>query len=289
MRAFILAGGASLGAVQAGMLRALYERGVAPDLIVATSAGAVNGAFIASRPPTVDTAAELEDIWIGLKRSDIFPINPFTGLVGVFGRADHLVPNSGLRRLVERHVQFERLEDATVPLHVIATDLLRGTDVRLSSGPAVDAVLASSSIPAVFPPICRDGRLLIDGGVVDNTPVSHAAALGAKELYVLPTGSPCALDAPPRGALDAGLHALTVLIHQRLADDIETARQGKARIVVLPPPCPMGVHLVDFSQAAELIEAGYRSAARALARVGDSDSIPQSLRPHSHAELASAV
>src|SRR3954471_15981396 len=89
--AFVLSGGAGLGAVQVGMLRALYERGVVPDLIVGTSAGALNGAYIATRPQTIATADELADIWRHLRRGQIFPVNPLTGLLGFLGARDHLV------------------------------------------------------------------------------------------------------------------------------------------------------------------------------------------------------
>ena len=76
-----------LGAIQVGMLRALYERGIAPDLIVGTSAGALNGAFIASRPQTVADRRRARRIWRGLRRGQIFPLNPLTGLLGFLGRA----------------------------------------------------------------------------------------------------------------------------------------------------------------------------------------------------------
>src|SRR5690242_55067 len=92
--AFVLSGGASLGAVQVGMLEALYERGIAPQLVVGTSVGAVNGAFIASRPQTVQTARELAAIWRGLRRGQIFPLNPLAGFLGFMGSRDHLVPGS---------------------------------------------------------------------------------------------------------------------------------------------------------------------------------------------------
>src|SRR6478752_812416 len=90
--AFVLSGGASLGAVQVGMLHALYERDIVPELIVGTSVGAVNGAFIASRPQSVETVTALAEIWRGLRRGQIFPLNPLSGLLGFFGSRDHLVP-----------------------------------------------------------------------------------------------------------------------------------------------------------------------------------------------------
>ena len=143
--AFVLAGGAALGAMQAGMVHALYERGIAPDLLIGTSAGALNAAFLASRPATVATAQELAAVWRGLRRSDILPLRPATLLGGLAGRRDHLIPGRALRRLAARHLQFERLEQAAIPLHLVAFDLLAGTEVRLSDGPLADAVLAAAA------------------------------------------------------------------------------------------------------------------------------------------------
>lgn len=84
----------------------------------------------------------------------------------------------------------------------------------------MEAILASAAIPGVLPPVVVDGRALIDGGVVNNTPISHAVDLGAREVWVLTTGYSCALDGPPRGARGVALHAATLLIHQRLALDV---------------------------------------------------------------------
>jgi NTE family protein len=250
--AFVLSGGASLGAIQVGMLRALYERGITPDFIIGTSAGALNGAFIASRPQTVNTADDLAGVWRGVRRSEIFPANPMTGLIGFLGRRNYLVADSGLRALLEREIGFERLEDATVPLHVIAVDLYSAKEVRLSSGPAADAVMASAAIPGVFEPVPWDDMDLIDGGVANNTPISHAVELGAEEVYVLPAGRACALEEPPRGALGMSLHAMTLLLQQRLQADIAAVR-GRVRLHVLPPPCPLSVQPIDFSRSDELI------------------------------------
>jgi NTE family protein len=131
----VLSGGASLGAVQVGMLEALFERGVEPDLIVGSSVGAINGAFIASREPTVETAQALGEVWRGIHRGTIFPVDPLTGLFGFLGRRSHLVPDGGLRRLIARHAGFDRLEHARMPLHVIVTGVLSGRELRPSHGP----------------------------------------------------------------------------------------------------------------------------------------------------------
>jgi NTE family protein len=285
-RAFVLSGGASLGAVQVGMLEALFERGIAPDLIVGCSAGAINGAFIASREPTAETARELGAVWRGLNRGAVFPLNPVTGLLGFVGRGTHVVPSGNLRRLIERYAGFDRLEDARVPLHVIGTDVLSGRELRLSRGPAVDAVMASAAIPGVFAPVSVDGDLVIDGGVCDNTPISHAIELGAEEVYVLPTGFSCDLDAPPRAALNMLLHAMSVMLAQRLYVEIEFYR-ARARIVVLPPPCPQNVQPIDFSHAGELIDRA-RAESRTFLDGLEADSSPEArtrparrLQPHS--------
>src|SRR3954463_5995383 len=151
--AFVLSGGASLGSIQVGQLEALYERGIRPDVIVGTSAGALNGAFIAERPQVVETARELGDVWRGLSRGRVFPVSPLTGALGFLGARSHLVPDSGLRRLVRLNAIADRLEDTCVPLHVIATDVLSGEEVRLSEGPLIDAVMASAAIPGVLPAV----------------------------------------------------------------------------------------------------------------------------------------
>jgi NTE family protein len=151
--AFVLAGGASLGALQAGMLRALYERGISPNLLVGTSAGALNAAYVASRPQSAETAKELARVWRGVDRQDVFPIHPPTLVRGLATHSDRLVPERPLRRLIGRHLELESLEQATVPVHLVCFDLLRGEEVRLSEGPALDAVLAAAAIPGLLPPV----------------------------------------------------------------------------------------------------------------------------------------
>jgi len=278
--AFVLSGGASLGAIQVAMLRALYERGIAPDLIVGTSAGAINGAFIASRPQTVGTAEALAGIWRGLRRNQVFPMNPFTGLLGFLGSRDHLVPDSGLRRLIGPHVEYELLEQMPVPLHVVAVDVITGDELRVSAGPVIDAVMASSSVPGVLAPVCWEGRALMDGGVANNTPISHAVELGAQRIYVLPTGHACALEQPPRRALTMALNAISLLTHRRLIDDMEKHRDD-AKLIVLPPPCPLDIQPTDFAHAELLMRRGYANA-RAFLDGGGADRPPIRMRARSH-------
>jgi NTE family protein len=264
--AFVLSGGASLGAIQVGMIRALYERGVTPDVIVGTSVGALNGAFIASRPPIPDTAEELAEVWRDLGRGQVFPLNPLTGFLGFFGARDHLISQDGVRKLIEDHIEFTQLEEAPIPFHVIATDLLSGRELRLSHGDAFEAILASAAIPGVFAPVDWGGRKLIDGGVSNNAPIADAIELGAERIYVLPTGSACDLPGPPRGAVAMLLHAMSLLVMRRLLVEVEALRD-RAELIVLPPPCPHAITPIDFSHADELIRRGYEGSRDHLAAV----------------------
>ncbi|MEA2148167.1 MAG: hypothetical protein QOG59_3754 [Solirubrobacteraceae bacterium] len=264
--AFVLAGGASLGAMQVGMLRALYERGIAPDLLVGTSAGALNAAYIASRPQTVATAEELARVWRGLHRVDIFPIKPRMVIGALANQRDHLVPDTGLRRLVARHLQIERLEHASVPLHLVALDLLSGEEVRLSDGSAMDAVLAATAIPGVLPPVRLGDRLLVDGAVVNNTPISHAIELGAERIYVLATDDPAARAVPltRRGALDAAVHAFTLLAGARMHSDLVRYATA-AELIVLPAVNREHIGPTDFDHASRLMAHALAAARTALA------------------------
>ncbi len=263
--AFVMAGGASLGAIQAGMVRALYEREITADVLVGTSAGALNAAYLASRPQTVETAKQLGVVWRELHRDDIFPLHPRTLIAGLAHHRDHLVPDGSLRGLIERHLQIQHLEDAMASLHLIAFDLLSGQEVRLSEGPALDAVLAAAAIPGVLPPVRWNGQLLVDGGIVNNTPISHAVELGARRIYVLPTHDPSARGLPvaPRTALDSAVHAFTLLADARLQADL-VRYASDAELIVLPASNPTHVLPTDFTQADRLISSARQAARDAL-------------------------
>ena len=218
--AFVFSGGASLGACQAGMLEALFERRERPDLLVGTSVGAINAAFVASRPPSVQTARELQRIWRGLRRGHVFPANPVTASLGLLGLRDHSVSAASLRRVLMRHLGVDRLEQADVPLHVVTTDFITGEEMLLTTGPALDAILASAAIPGVFPPIPWGSRVLVDGGIVNNTPISQAVALGADRIIVLPALGAAPLRRAPRGVLAAGVAAVSRALTYRLVEDL---------------------------------------------------------------------
>lgn len=278
MNAFVLSGGGNLGAIQVGMLQALSDAAIHPDVIVGASVGAVNGAWLAGRGGEADLT-ELADVWRGLSRSDVFPTRLLGGLRGFLGQTDHLFPDAGLRRLLERELRFERLEDAIVPFHVVATDIASGKDHLLSRGDAADAVCASSAIPGIFPGVTIDGRTLVDGGVVNNCPISHAVALGATEIWVLPCGYACSLARPPKSALGAALQAINLLVQQRLRTDVEQL-SDRVRLRIAPPPCPIAVTPTDFSQSDRLIETSRALTEAWLADPAISTGDP--LAPHAH-------
>jgi len=254
--AFVLSGGGSLGAVQVGMLAALEARNFRPDLLVGTSAGALNAAFVGANGYDATTIDRLATIWRRLRRTDVFPFDPLREAMAAAGRRPSLCSRRPLRRLVESHLSINGLEDSRVPLHIVTTDALTGEEVLLSSGDVVSAVLASAAIPAVFAPVERQGRVLMDGGVANNAAVSHAIALGADRVVVLPAGFSCALLTPPRTPLAAAMHALTLLIEQRLI--VEVAHLAdRADIVVLPPLCPLSVSPVDFRSGEDLMSRAH--------------------------------
>ncbi|MEO6203813.1 MAG: patatin-like phospholipase family protein [Mycobacteriales bacterium] len=262
--ALVLSGGGSLGAVQVGMLRALADAGVVPDCIVGTSVGALNGAFLAGRawPDGLDS---LDALWCSLRRSNVFPTSPARLALAAAGRANHMVSDQGLRQLLARHLPYELLQDAVIPVVVVATEIVTGREVVLRQGPAVDAVLASASLPGILPPVVIDGHALIDGGLVDNTPISVAATLGVDSIIVVPTGYACALPTVPRGALAMVLHAVTLSIQRRLIDDVERL-QSSLDLRVVPPLCPVLVSPADFGHSRQLIDRAHRQTARWLER-----------------------
>jgi len=258
----------------------LIARGVVPDLIVGSSVGAINGAYLAAAP-TPEGVARLVAIWQSLRRVEIFPVT-WRSAIGLIARRDFVVDPRGLRGLLEEHLTYREFERSAVPLHVVATDLLRGGAVRLSTGSVVEAVLASCAIPAAFPPVRIGEQYLIDGAVASNTPIGAAVELGADRLIVLPTGFACSLTDPPHGAIASALHAITLMIAHQLAADLERYA-GRAEIVTVPPLCPLAVSPYDFSRAEELIEAAGAQTRRWLDRSGLSKHrIPGALRAHAH-------
>jgi NTE family protein len=277
--AFVFAGGGSLGAVQVGMLRELMRYGLDADFVVGSSVGALNAAYFAAAPNAAGVE-KLACVWCSLRRHDVFPVT-LRSLLRFVGGQDHLIDPSNLRLLIKRHVPFLNLEDASIPLHVIATNL-GGAAVCLSSGPAIERILASAAIPAAFPPVRIDNQYLIDGAIGSNTAILTAAKLGATRIIVLPTGFACDLHEPPKGAIARVLHAITLLIANQIVRDLKELA-GKVDISIVPSLCPLDVSPYDFSSAAQLIERAADNTQKWIGGGGLSrPDIPDSLLPHLH-------
>jgi NTE family protein len=262
------------------MLAGLVEAGIEFDTVIGTSVGAINAAWIAADPGP-EGIERLAAVWRGLRRADVFPSSPWQALRAATGRSRGLVSQRGLRSLLDEHVRFERIEDAPKSLHVVAVDARTGQSTLFSSGPAVDAVLASAAIPGVLAPVSIDGRWFVDGGVADNCAIAHAVGLGADSVWVLPAGYPCAAPALPASAIGMALHGLTLLIHQRLAPDVERFG-GQVGLHVVPSLCPLSVSPADFSRADELIESA-RASTRTWLERGCPPDVATAMLPHPHA------
>ncbi|HSN13482.1 MAG TPA: patatin-like phospholipase family protein [Anaeromyxobacteraceae bacterium] len=260
--AFAFSGGTSLGAIQVGMLQALQERGVAPDLLVGSSVGAINAAFMAGGFEAERIAA-LAAIWAEVRATDVFGPPGLARLLSILGGIGTLASPGSLRALLERHLPA-RHSDLAIPAAVIATDLLSGDPVILEDGALRRNVMASAAIPGLFPAVEVAGRTLADGGLAAQVPVLEAVALGAASVVVLDAGYPCALSALPHGPIARVVHAVNIMLrHQSLA--ALTRVGARATVLYLPSPCPLGVAPWDFTQAASLIERGHRTSARFLA------------------------
>ena len=278
--AFVFAGGGSFGAIQVGMMHSLAAHGISADMVVGSSVGALNGAYYAG-DPTLNGVLQLETIWRGLTRQDIFPITWRT-LLGFIRRRDFLIPHDGIQKLVDDHLPYRNLEDARLPLHIVTTDIVSGDSVVLSEGPANQAIVASTAIPGAFAPVRYKDIYLADGAISSNTPVRVAVAKGAQRLIILPTGYACATHTPPSGAVASALHALTLLIARQLVDELEDLGPGIGYFVV-PPLCPLVGSPYDFSRTADHIARAIDCTDAWLGQGGlKQGGIPGEMRPHSH-------
>lgn len=257
--AFVLSGGGNQGVSQVGMLRALIERDIIPDVIVGTSVGTINGAAVAA-DPTPQGVERLAEVWRALRGEDIFPGGKLSRAWNVLRRSDHLFSSQGLEAIVD-HLPAQTFDELEVPLRVVVTDFETGEETVLAAGPIKPAILASTALPGVFPPVHHGGRILIDGGVVNNVPLRHALFGPIDRIYVLNvTGS--VADSPPRTPLDVTLRAFAIARNRRYELERQTA-PSSVDIVELPRP-EDGRSIFDFSGADTLIDEGYALASHHL-------------------------
>lgn len=278
--AFVLAGGGSLGAVQAGMLAELAANGVAPDLVVGVSAGALNGAFYAHDPGAA-CVERMISLWTRTRTRDVLGLS-FGTLLGLLGLREHLAHADGLRRLLATELPYRRFDATRVPLHIVAADQQSGEEVLLASGDVIEAVLASTAIPGVFPSVTIGGRRLVDGVVATGTPIATAVRLGATRVVVLPAGFTCAASAVPRHPIGRAMHAITLLGARQLRQDFAVYASAAA-LHLVPPLCPLAQSSYDYSRGAALI-AQARVSTRAWLDGGglERTEFPPALVTHRH-------
>jgi NTE family protein len=187
MTAFVLGGGGVLGASQVGMLRALLEEEIRPDLILGTSIGSVNGAFVAA-DPTPASADRLARVWRKVSEEGDFLENPFRQAARAAKYRTHFMSTRPLQRLIDENLGVDRFEDLVVPFQCVAAHIESSKARWFSAGPITPAILASCAVPGMYRPVEIDGQHFLDGGLVHSIPVGRALAMGATEIFVLQVG-----------------------------------------------------------------------------------------------------
>jgi NTE family protein len=249
--AFVLSGGGSLGSVQVGCLEALLRHGIYPDLIVGTSVGSLNGAFLAT-DPTLARLEELKQMWLGLRERSIFGQRRSRVLLRLMLGSQFMHANGALRQLVCRSVGASRFEDLAVPLVVVATRLGDGGLKAFDSGPLESALMASTAIPGVFPAVRVDGVEYVDGALASNCGIGPAREHGGRRFVVVECPHP-----PP----EEGFGVLKPLARALWASMIRICHlevasfAGTHPVVRLEPAVSLQSHRFDdFSQTPALIE-----------------------------------
>jgi NTE family protein len=190
--AFVLGGGGILGAVEVGMLRALLERGITPDLVLGTSVGALNGALVA-REPRLPVIERLTDLWAETARSrDVYGDRPLRTVRRAVATGTHIYSAKPLTQRLEDELGDTTFEDLEVRLQVCAASIERSAEHWFDSGPLVPAIVASAAVPGLLPPAEVETEWgvehFLDGGIVNSIPVGRAVALGATRVFVLQVG-----------------------------------------------------------------------------------------------------
>jgi len=257
--AFVLGGGGNLGAIQVGQLQALLERGIKPDVVIGCSVGALNGAALASEP-TVEGVNRLAGLWRNLHREDIFPSTKMGRGPWLFMRnGTSAYSDSGLRQLVQSWNHIEKFEEATLPLWVVATSLHHGVERWFHSGHLMPALLASTSLPGIFPPVDIDGESYIDGGVVNNVPISKALDLGCKRIFVLDVGNLEKERPSAKRPYEVLMQAVSIARAHRLRYDRDHV-PSNVQLRNMPSIDVGKLRYDDFHRTAELIERSYEAS-----------------------------
>ena len=284
--AFVLGGGGVLGAHEVGMLQALAEAGVRPDLVLGTSVGALNGVFVAAHRDPGAAVPELAAVWRDGVAAEAFGGSLF-GRVRTLARSGtHLHSNEPLRQLLEA-LPVGRIEQLAVPFQCVAASIERAAAHGFCDGPIVEAVLASAAVPGLLPPVRVGDEHFFDGGLVHSIPIGRALELGARTVYVLHVGR---IERPlqvPSRPWEVGLVAFEIARRHRFAEDMAAVPPG-VTVHVLPAGAEgaAGVDLSqlryrDASRVDEHIQRAYEASAAYLAGAatggqGGSDLAPRS-------------
>ncbi len=275
--AFVLLGGGARGAAQAGALTALLEAGVVPDMILAISAGAWNGSYLAVEP-TPERARALEGLWLATTSRDIVGPWPWNPALHVVRRRLSLYASDGMRRVASRYIAGLDFADLRVPLRIVATDLIAGRAHIFAEGPLLTAVIASSSVPGIFPPVAGEHKLLVDGGVNEWAGCVAALELGATRICLLACGSQVPATFRLRNLLQVVERSMDVGLRDSFDRTIFALRAAGVDVLPVFPTTP-ACSFLDFDHAADLIACGREVATCALAAGWNPP------RDHWHAEL----
>ncbi len=260
--AFVLGGAGNMGAIHLGMLRALLERGIRPDLVVGCSAGALNGGAIASAP-TLDTLARLEALWLDLARADVWPTGTLAGAVRLLRPGPALNGNEGLRRVVERFLPGATFADLAVPFACVATSLDTGRERWFCEGPLTEAVLASAALPVLLPPVEIDGEAFVDGATVNVVPLGKAMEMGATRLFILQLKDLDVTPRRPRRPLDVLVRSFAISRNFRFVHELAGLPAG-IEAHVLPSPAWPRLRYDGFSRTSEIVDRSHAAAAAYL-------------------------
>lgn len=247
-----------MGAHEVGMLQALLERDITPEVVVGTSVGALNGAAVAAEP-TLEMVDRLRSLWETLDVNTIFGSSIASGAAQLFRRRTHLHTNDALRRMIVDLLP-ERFEDLAVPFHCVAACIERAAEHWFTAGDLADAILASTAVPGILPPVEIDGEHFIDGGIVNSIPIARAVQLGATELFVLHVGRIDRPLKPPANPLQVGIVAFEVARRHRFAHDMASLPDGVVAHVL-----PTGQE--NASSAPGLADLSYRHFKDISARI----------------------
>jgi NTE family protein len=261
--AFVLSGGGNLGALQIGMMRALLEHDIRPDLIVGCSVGAINGAGLAE-DPTLAGALRLERLWRALDGKELMPAGWLPNSVAIARRGEAIHDNHGLRRHLEQSLTARTFEELPVPFQCVATDVVGVREVWFRSGPLIEPILASAALPAVYPAVEIDGVRYLDGAIVDDVPMVRAVELGARTLYVMQVGLFSRPRPEPKRPLDVAIQAYWIARHHRFKREL-AAMPPHIELYLLPTGQTPYMRYNDFTRTSELISLAYEASSAYLA------------------------